>query len=304
MFNNVLSSTFGTIYVNDFTMFSRNFKVMIQGLDSIRAYPESINKLYVKSNKGEMIPLSSLITVTPTLGPSVIERFNAFPSANLIVSMKDGKSSGDGITALEKLAKEYLPSGYSLVWSGATLQEKKSGSSSAILLLLGVVVVFLILAAQYENWTLPLSVISAVPFAIFGAFLGMFLRGFSNGIYFQVALVALVGLAAKNAILIVEFATILKKQGKSASESALEGAKIRFRPIIMTSLAFILGTLPLAISTGAGASSQQSLGTAVVFGMLGATIIAPIFIPLFYYLLNRKYGDKPSFNDIKENKNV
>ncbi len=299
---NTLASTIGASYVNDFTLYSRNFKVMVQAEDSARQSPEQVGNLYIKSNNGAMVPMAAVSNVTPSLGPSIVERFNAFPSANLVVT-PEGISSGQAINALEELAKQVLPENYALAWSGTALEETQSGSTSALILLLGVVVVFLILAAQYESWSLPFCVLTAVPFAIFGAFLGTWFRGLSNGIYFQVALVALIGLAAKNAILIVEFALILKQKGASAAAAALEGAKIRFRPIIMTSLAFVLGTLPLAVSKGAGAASQVSLGTAVVFGMLGATIFAPCFVPLFFYLLNRKRGEKPNFTITQEENN-
>ena len=292
---NTLASTIGASYINDFTLYSRNFKVMIQAEDSARQTPEQVGNLYIKSNTGAMVPLSAVANITPSLGPSIVERFNAFPSANLVIT-PEGISSGQAIKTLENLAQKVLPENYALSWSGTALEETQSGSSSALILLLGIVVVFLILAAQYESWSLPFCVLTAVPFAIFGAFLGTWFRGLSNGIYFQVALVALVGLAAKNAILIVEFALMLKQKGASAAAAAMQGAKIRFRPIIMTSLAFILGTLPLATSSGAGAASQISLGTAVVFGMLGATIFAPCFVPLFFYLLNKKRGETPNFD--------
>lgn len=294
-----LAATIGASYINDFTLYSRNFKVMVQAEDSARQNPEQVGNIYIKSSNGSMIPFSAIATVKPSLGPNIVERFNAFPSANLVATPQ-GISSGQAITELENLAKTALPDNYGLAWSGTALEETQSGGSSALILLLGIVVVFLILAAQYESWSLPLCVLTAVPFAIFGAFLGTWARGLTNGIYFQVALVALVGLAAKNAILIVEFALILKQKGASAAAAALQGAKIRFRPIIMTSLAFILGTVPLAISKGAGAASQTSLGTAVVFGMLGATIFAPCFVPLFFYLLNRKRGEEPDFDMPKE----
>ena len=292
---NTLAATIGASYVNDFTLYSRNFKVMIQAEDSARQTPEQVGNLYIKSNTGAMVPFSAVATIMPSLGPSIVERFNGFPAANLVIT-PEGISSGQAIQALENLAQKVLPENYALSWSGTALEETQSGSSSALILLLGIVVVFLILAAQYESWSLPFCVLTAVPFAIFGAFLGTWFRGLSNGIYFQVALVALVGLAAKNAILIVEFALMLKQKGASAAAAAMQGAKIRFRPIIMTSLAFILGTLPLATSSGAGAASQISLGTAVVFGMLGATIFAPCFVPLFFYLLNKKRGEVPNFD--------
>ena len=193
---------------------------------------------------------------------------------------------------MQDVARETLGEEYTLSWTGTTYQETISGSSSSIALMLGILVVFLILAAQYEKWGLPFAVILAVPFGIFGALLGTFCRGLSNDIYFQIALVALVGLAAKNAILIVEFAVLVKEQGATSYQAALQAIKLRFRPIIMTSLAFILGCVPLAISSGAGAASRHSIGTAVVFGMLGATAIAPMFIPLFFYLITGGWREK------------
>lgn len=277
-----LQGTFGVTYVNDFTYSGRSFKVMMQADGSYRATPDQISGVYVRSSKGAMVPLSTLITLTPALGPDMVERFNVFPAAKIIANPASGYSSGDAIRAVEETAKSVLDSNFTLAWTGTTYQEQLAGSSSANALLLGMLVVFLILAAQYEKWSLPVAVLLAVPFAIFGALLGTWARGLSNDIYFQIALVALVGLAAKNAILIVEFAVLLKEQGLSAAEAAVQAAKLRFRPIVMTSLAFILGCVPLAISSGAGAASRHAIGTAVVFGMLAATCIAPLFIPLFF----------------------
>ncbi|WP_424244644.1 hydrophobe/amphiphile efflux-1 (HAE1) family protein [Elusimicrobium posterum] len=287
-----LQATFGTTYINDFTMFGRSFKVMMQAQDTARAKPEQISGIYVKSTNNAMVPLSSFVTLTPSLGPDLMERFNVFPAAKILASPAPGKSSGDAIRALEESAAQMTDPNYTLAWTGTAYQEKLSGSSSASALMLGLLVVFLILAAQYEKWSLPFGVILAVPFAIFGALLGTYARGLENDIYFQIALVALVGLAAKNAILIVEFASMLKEQGATAAEAAVHAAKMRFRPIVMTSLAFILGCVPLAVSTGAGAASRHAIGTAVVFGMLAATAVATLFIPMFFYLLSggRKEG--------------
>ena len=281
-----LQGTFGTMYINDFTYSGRSFKVMMQADGQYRARPEQISGVYVRSNSGAMVPLSTLVTLTPSLGPDMVERFNVFPAAKILANPAAGYSSGDAIRAVEETAKEVLDSGFTLAWTGTTYQEKLSGNSSAVALLLGMLVVFLILAAQYEKWSLPLAVLMAVPFAIFGALAGTWARGLSNDIYFQIALVALVGLAAKNAILIVEFAVMLKEQGFETTKAAVEAAKLRFRPIVMTSLAFILGCVPLAISSGAGAASRHAIGTAVVFGMLAATLIAPLFVPLFFTLLS------------------
>lgn len=291
-----IQGTFGTAYVNDFTKFSRSFKVMMQAEGDYRARPEQLGEIFVRSNEGNMIPLASFVTLTPILGPETVERFNAFPAAKVMASPADGYSTGQAIAALQEVDKEVLGEEYTLAWTGTTYQETISGSSSATALLLGMLVVFLILAAQYEKWGLPFAVLLAVPFGIFGALLGTYCRGLDNDIYFQIALVALVGLAAKNAILIVEFAVMIKEQGVSAFDAALQAVKLRFRPIVMTSLAFILGCVPLAISSGAGAASRHSIGTAVVFGMLAATVIAPLFVPMFFYLISGGLKEKKNQN--------
>ncbi len=283
-----LQGTFGNMYINDFTYMGRSFKVMMQAEGDYRARPDQIGGIYVKSATGAMVPLSSLVTLTPSLGPDIVERFNVFPSAKVMASPAPGYSSGDAIRAVEETARETLDSGFTLAWTGTTYQEKLAGSSSTSALMLGMLVVFLILAAQYEKWSLPVAVLLAVPFALFGALLGTWIRGLSNDIYFQIALVALVGLAAKNAILIVEFAVLLKEQGMAKAEAALQASLLRFRPIVMTSLAFILGCVPLAISFGAGAASRHSIGTAVVCGMLIATGVAPMFVPWFFTLFAGK----------------
>lgn len=289
---NTIQGTFGTAYINDFTKFSRSFKVMMQAEGAFRARPEQLGEIYVRSSRADMVPLAAFVTLTPMLGPDVVERFNAFPAAKIMATAAPGYSSGQAIAAMQEVAHETLGAEFSLAWTGATYQETISGRSSAIALLLGILVVFLILAAQYEKWGLPFAVILAVPFGIFGALAGTYLRGLDNDIYFQIALVALVGLAAKNAILIVEFAVLIKQQGASTYEAAVQAIKLRFRPIIMTSLAFILGCVPLAISSGAGAASRHAIGTAVVFGMLGATAIAPVFIPTFFYLISGGWKEK------------
>ena len=283
-----LQGTFGSMYINDFTYMGRSFKVMMQAEGEYRARPEQLSGIYVKSSKGAMVPLSSLVTLTSSLGPDIVERFNVFPAAKIMASPADGYSSGDAIKAVEETAAQTLDSNFTLAWTGTTYQEKIAGSSSTSALLLGMLVVFLILAAQYEKWSLPVAVLLAVPFALFGALLGTWLRGLDNDIYFQIALVALVGLAAKNAILIVEFAVMLKEQGLANAKAAVQAAELRFRPIVMTSLAFILGCVPLAISSGAGAASRHSIGTAVVCGMLVATGVAPMFVPWFFCLFAGK----------------
>lgn len=280
-----MASMFNTYYVNDFSKNGRGFKVLMQAKGDYRSCPDKIEEIYVKSQSGAMIPLSAFVKLEPTVGPVVVERFNVFPAAKVMATPAPGYTSGEAIAALEDLSKKILGSDYMLSWTGSAYQEKETGGTSNNALLLGLLVVFLILAAQYERWTLPFAVIFAVPFALFGAILAVFLRGFSNDIYFQIALVTLIGLSAKNAILIVEFAVMLRKAGKSLVEAAIQAAHLRFRPIVMTSLAFVLGCVPLAISTGAGCASRHSLGTGVIGGMLGATVLAPLFVPLFYVLI-------------------
>jgi HAE1 family hydrophobic/amphiphilic exporter-1/multidrug efflux pump len=286
--NLTLQSTFGALYVNDFNRNGRVYRVQMQSESDYRAHPEDLRDVYVKSSGGSMIPLTAIANVAEVTGPDVIERFNLFPSARLFGDPKPGYSSGQALDAMERLAAKELPDGYQLAWSGQSYQEKTSTQNTAGIFGLAVLMVFLILAAQYERLTLPLAVILAVPFAVFDAFLAVWARGLYDDLYLQIGLVTLVGLAAKNAILIVEFAAhINKEQGKSLTESAMEAARLRFRPIVMTSLAFILGVMPLALSTGAGAASRHSIGTGVIGGMLAATFIAVLFIPLFFVVTSQ-----------------
>jgi HAE1 family hydrophobic/amphiphilic exporter-1/multidrug efflux pump len=286
--NLTLQSTFGALYVNDFNRNGRVYRVQMQSEADYRAHPEDLRDVYVKSSQGAMIPLTAVAEVKEVTGPDVIERYNLFPSARLFGEPSKGFSSGQALAAMEQLAAQTLPDGYELAWSGQSFQEKTSTQNTAGIIGLAVLMVFLILAAQYERLTMPLAVILAVPFAVFGAFLAVWARGLYDDLYLQIGLVTLVGLAAKNAILIVEFAAhIQKEQNKTLVEAALEAARLRFRPIVMTSLAFILGVLPLAVSTGAGAASRHSIGTGVIGGMLAATFIAVLFIPLFFVVTSR-----------------
>lgn len=287
-----LQSTMGALYVNDFNRSGRTFRVQLQAEPEFRSRPEDLSKVYVRSASGEMIPLGSLLRIQPTIGAEQLERFNGFPAAKVMGSGQVGVSSGEAIRLVEQVAEEVLPDGYFIAWTGQAFQEKQAGSSSVLAFVFAIIMVFLILSALYERWSLPLAVITAVPFALMGALLGLLIRDMPNDIYFQIGLIVLIGLAAKNAILIVEFAAQNWAEGKSRTEAALEAARLRFRPIVMTSLAFILGVLPLAIATGAGASARQSMGTGVVFGMLAATFIAILFVPMFFTLLLRE-GKKP-----------
>ena len=282
-----LQSTMGTLYVNDFNKAGRTYQVQVQAEARYRMKPEDIGKVYVRTQSGEMVPLSAVITVKNIIGPEQIERFNGFLAAKVMGSAAPGVSSGDAIRAVEEVAAATLPPGYNVAWTGQAFQEKRTGSASALAFTFAIVMVFLILAAQYERWSLPVAVILAVPFALFGALLAVMLRGMPNDIYFQIGLVVLIGLAAKNAILIVEFAAQKRAEGMPLAEAAIEAARLRFRPIVMTSLAFVLGVAPLVFASGAGAAARRSMGTGVFGGMLAATFIATIFIPMFYMWLSR-----------------
>jgi multidrug efflux pump len=294
-----MAATFNGMYINDFSKHGRGYKVMMQAKGNYRTHPEQINELYVKSATGIMVPMSAFVKLTPVVGPIIMERFNVFPAAKILGNPAPGYTSGEAIAAVEETAREVLGDNFNLSWTGSAYQEKQAGSSSLSAIILGLLVVFLILAAQYVSIRLPFAVILVVPFAMFGAIVAALFRGFSNDIYFQIALVTLVGLSSKNAILIVEFATMLQSAGESALNAALKAARLRFRPIVMTSLAFVLGCVPLAVSSGAGCASRHSIGTGVIGGMLGATFLAPLFIPLFYILISKK---NKKFNG--ENKNV
>jgi len=284
-----LQSTMGSLYVNDFNKFGRTYRVQMQAEAKYRSSPEDLKKVYVRSHtSGEMIPLKALVNVKNILGPEQLERYNGYASAKFFGNGAPGISSGDAIQAVEALAEQLLPYGYSLAWTGQAYQEKQSGGAAVFAVGIAVLMVFLILAAQYERWSLPVAVLLAVPFALFGALAAILWREMPNDIYFQIGLITLIGLAAKNAILIVEFAAQKHAEGLGIREAAIEAARLRFRPIVMTSLAFVFGVLPLVIATGAGAAARQSMGTGVTGGMLAATFIAPLFIPVFFRLLYRE----------------
>jgi hydrophobe/amphiphile efflux-1 (HAE1) family protein len=284
-----LQSTMSALYVNDFNKFGRTYRVQLQSDAPYRARREDLGNVFVRSaTTGQMIPLKAVITVTDVIGPEQVERFNGFIAAKVLGSGKAGVSSGQAIDAVEQVASESLPEGYQLLWSGQAFQEKRTGSASTVAFGAAIVMVFLILAALYERWRVPIAVVLAVPFAIAGALLFVWLRGMENDIYFQIGLVVLIGLAAKNAILIVEFAQQGYLAGKTPMEAAVEAARLRFRPIVMTSLAFMLGVAPLAISTGAGSAARKSMGTGVFGGMLLSTFVATIFVPMFFTLVARR----------------
>ena len=289
-----MQSTFGSLYVNDFTYMGRNFRVTLQSEAKFRRSPDDLRYVYVKSKNGNLVPLSTLIKIKRVVGPELVNRFNIFPAAKILGNPALGYSSGQAIKAMENVASEVLGSDYSLEWIGSAYQEQKASNTSTQAFIFGLIMIFLILSAQYEKWSLPFVVILSVPFAILGALCAVWLRGIDNDLYFQVGLVTLIGLAAKNAILIVEFAVMKVEEGKSYVEAAIEASRLRFRPIVMTSLAFTFGVLPLAISTGAGAASRHSIGTGMIGGMIFSTFIATLFVPMLFAIIGEFFNKKGS----------
>ncbi len=287
---NTLQSYFGSSYVGQFLQYGRLWQVIQQSEPDYRDKPNDLNQIYVRSSSGSMVPLSAMATIKYVAGPSLLPRFNGFPASKLNGSQSAGYSSGQAISAMEEVAKKVLPEGYEFSWSGQAFEEKKAGNTSTMAFAFGLIMVFLILAAQYEKWSLPVGVVMTVPFALCGALLFTWVRGLENDVYFQVGLVTLVGLSAKNAILIIEFAADNLKKGMEPAEAAIEAARLRLRPIVMTSLAFILGCVPMAIAHGAGANSLRSIGTGVIGGMLASTLVASFFVPLFFVILESASG--------------
>lgn len=288
-----MSATFGNVYINDFTLYGRNYKVQLQSDAKFRRTPNDLRKVFVKNKNGSMIPLDVLVSAKRIVGADQLQRFNGFYAMRVMAQPALHASTGDVIKTIERIAHDNLNKDYQIAWSGSAYQELQAGSSSIIAISAGILMVFLILAAQYENWIIPIVVILGLPFALTGALLFSFMRGLANDIYFQIGLITLIGLSAKNSILIVEFAIQEHKSGKSVVESAINAARLRFRPIVMTSVVFILGAMPLALASGAGAESRHSIGTGVIGGMLFSTSIAIFFVPLFYKIL-MNFSDKHS----------
>ena len=281
-----LQALLSNLYVNDFNLYGRTYRVQLEAQAPFRQTPDDIGRFYVRSRTGDMVPLSALARAQIRSGPSLVTRFNGFPSALVTGVPRPGRSSGDVLNSVEKLiADRYAGQGIGYAYSGQSFQERASAGQGGLVLALGLILVFLVLAAQYESWAIPFAVLFGLPFGVLGAFLGVWLRGMASDVYFQVGLITVMGLAAKNAILIVEFATSLRNQGLSIAEAAMEAARERFRPILMTSFAFILGVFPLTIAGGAGAASRHSLGTGVFAGMLTATTVGIFFIPLFFAVI-------------------
>jgi HAE1 family hydrophobic/amphiphilic exporter-1/multidrug efflux pump len=290
--NQTLASTWGVAYVNDFLDKGRTKRVYLQADAPYRMSPEDLNRWYVRNRQGEMVPFSAIATSRWTFGSPKLERFNGIPSIAIQGEPSAGHSSGEAMAAMESIAAQ-LPAGIGYEWSGLSYEERLSGANAPALYAISLLVVFLCLAALYESWSIPASVMLVVPLGVLGAVLATLGRGLANDVFFQVGLLTTVGLSAKNAILIVEFAKVLHERGKGIVEAAREAARMRLRPILMTSLAFVLGVLPLAIARGAGAGGQIAIGTAVIGGMLSATVLAILFVPLFFVLVARRSAPPP-----------
>jgi HAE1 family hydrophobic/amphiphilic exporter-1 len=284
---NTLQIYLGSLYVNDFNLFGRTFRVTLQADRGARASASDLSRLYVRNASGGMVPLSTLGNLKPIVGPETVPHYNNYASALINGGAAPGYSSGQAVAAMERAAATALPRDFAFEWTGITFQELKAGSIAAVVFALAIVFAFLILAAQYESWTMPFMVLLAVPLALFGALLALWLRGRQIDVYSQIGFVMLIGLAAKNAILIVEFAKRRREEGLNIVEAAMEAARLRLRPILMTAFAFILGVVPLMFATGAGAASRQSIGTTVFGGMLAATILTLAFVPIFYAVIEQ-----------------
>jgi len=291
---NTLQIYLGSLYVNDFNLFGRTFRVTLQAGANARASASDLSRLYVRNASGGMVPLSTLGTLKPIAGPETVPHYNNYASALINGAPAPGYSSGQAVTAMARAAATALPRDFAFEWTGITFQELKAGSIATVIFALAIVFVFLILAAQYESWSMPFMVLLAVPLALFGALSALWLRGMQTDVYSQIGFVMLIGLSAKNAILIVEFARRRREEGLGIVEAAMEAARLRLRPILMTAFAFILGVVPLMIATGAGAASRQSIGTTVFGGMVAATILTLVFVPVFYATIEkfRERGDE------------
>jgi multidrug efflux pump subunit AcrB len=292
-----LQTFLGGLYVNDFNRFGRTWRVYLEAEPEFRRQPNDINRFYVRSTHGDMVPLSTLVKTEPIVGPDVIYRYNRYRAVKILGSAAPGYSSGQAAAAMEDLAKQ-LPPGFGYEWTGTVYQQKQAEGKEGYTFGLAAVLVFLFLAALYESWSTPFSVILAVPLGIFGALLGIFLRSYAYDVYTQIGIVTLIGLAAKNAILIVEYAKLRREEGRSIVDAAIEAAHLRLRPILMTSFAFILGVVPLVIATGAGAGARRALGTTVFSGMIAATLLAVFIVPVLYVVVNRFASRRSTSEDL------
>ena len=284
----------GSAYVNDFDFNNRAYRVYVQADKAFRSEARDLGQYYARTDRGDMVPLASVVRIHETTGPQVISHFNLFRSAEVTGAAAPGFSSGQALEEAGHIAEQSLPPGFGYAWSGISFEEVQAGGKSAAIFGIGILLVYLALAAQYESLVLPLIVLLGVPLAILGALSAQWMRGLQNDLYCQIGLVMLIGLAAKNSILIVEFAEQLRLKGLSITEAAVEAARIRLRPILMTSLAFILGVMPLVTASGAGQEGRHSVGTAVAGGMIFATFLNVLFIPVLYVVVQSLFGAKPA----------
>jgi len=282
-----LQAYLGSSFVNLFNRFNQVFQVYIQAGSQYRLEPRDIKNLHVRNKTGEMVPLGTLLDVRQVLGPELVTRYNLYPAATLFGSAATGFSSGQALSLMEQLAQGVLPHGMAYEWTSTSYQEKKVGNQAYFIYALSIILVYLVLAALYESWTYPGAIILVVPIALVGVLISLMVRGYENDLYTQVGLVLMIALASKNAILVVEFARELHQGGMAVSEAAIEATRRRFRPIVMTSLAFIAGVVPLLVAFGAGSASQRAIGTVVFGGMIASTLVAIPFVPVFYVLLDR-----------------
>ena len=294
---NTLQAYLGSTYVNDFNQFGRTFQVKVQADHRFRIKPDDVKRLYVRNEAGGMVPMGALVDIDYTLGPQMVRRYNLYPSAAINGQAKVGFSSGDALLLMEQMAADKLPASMGFDWTGLSLQEKQVGNEATLIFALAILLVFLVLAAQYESWTAPIAIVLSVPFALLGVVAALMAREMANDTYTQIGVVLLIGMASKTAILIVEFSREMRMQGKSVIESAVEAARLRFRPVLMTAVSFVFGTFPLLIASGAGAASRQAVGTAVFGGMVAATILTVIFVPAFFRVfqsLGERFSSKPN----------
>ncbi len=289
--HNTISAAFGSAYVNDFIQAGRVKRVYVQADSPYRMLPNDLERLHVRSNAGKMVPFSSFASGHWTSGSPKLERFNGFPSINILGESASGRSSGEAMQAMEGFVRQ-LPQGIGFDWTGLSYQERMSSSQAPMLYAFSIFVIFLCLAALYESWPIPISILLVLPLGVIGGVIASSARGLPNDVYFQIGLLTTLGLATKNAILIVQFAKAGVESGMDLIDATLEGAKLRFRPIVMTSLAFGFGVLPLAVTTGAGAGAQNAIGTGVLGGMVTATVLVVIFAPLFYVLIEKLFGKR------------
>ena len=299
--NDTLQSSLGVAYINDFTRQGRVLRVQMQAEADSRRTPVDILKLSIRNNQGKMVLLSELASARWIIGSPKLDRYNGMPAMKIAGGPAPGHSSGEAVAAMEQIAQK-LPPGVGFEWSGTSYEERQAGSQAPILFAVSLIVVFLCLAALYESWSIPFAVLLVVPLGVFGAVLAVHLRDLPNDVYFKVGLIAIIGLSSKNAILIIEFARRLQDEGMSLTDATLEACRLRFRPILMTSIAFIAGVLPLAISTGAGAQSRHAIGTGVMGGMIAATVLAVFLVPVFFVVVRKIFpGHARSHSETEEN---